>query len=602
MSWARSLWSRAAARPRLVICAALLILSLSGLGSFPLHEPDEGRYATIAATMVSDGDWLTPRLSGITYYEKPPLYFWAVASSIACWGRSAAAARLPSALAFVLCGLLVAAWARRALGRRAEWVAPFVFASTPLAAFLARIVLVDTGLALLTTCCLYAAFRGLVEPEEGDPPRRGWVVLTWIAAGLAVLTKGPIGLVLPFSGLGSFLLLTRSWRRLRSLCSPTGILLFLGISLPWFVWMSCAHEGYARAFFLEQNLARATTGGRFDRDAPLWFYGPVLLAGFAPWVLLLPAVLRRVARAGLSGSLDLRARARLFWACSFAVPVLLLSCVGSKLAYYLLPLAGPFALLVSDLLCADAPSEDAPSESARPESVLWRRIAGASLIGAGVLILGLALAGLCALGAGWEGSLFEPPATGASSLSRHRALLLRLGAIRSALPLALSVGLVLGALVVAAGRYLRRGAWRGACGLLGACVLAASLAAPWVLARAEDAYSAARLVRALRPHVGSAGPVVSYGTFVRSLSFELDCPTYVWIATYSEFGHDIEPGAQEFALQASTPALQRLIGAHPRVAIVARGDLAAQYLLDTVPGQLEIAGTFGDRVLLVRSR
>lgn len=575
-------------RPLLSVLLGLSALSLCGLGSFPLHEPDEGRYASIAAAMVRSGDWLTPRLSGIVYYEKPPLHFWAVATSLATFGRSAGAARLPAVLAFLMSALVVGLWARRVLGARAAWVAPLVFATLPLAAFLSRIVLVDTTLALLTTCCLFAAFRALVEPEEGEPAARRWVLLAWLAAGLAFLTKGPIGVVLPFSGLGVYLLLTRGWGRIRALLSPLGILLCAGIALPWFLWMAQEHGGYARAFFLEQNLARATTGGRFDRDAPLWFYLPVLLGGFAPWVLLLPASLRRVAGATLRPQ-TLLDRARLFWACALLVPLALLSCVGSKLAYYLLPLAPAVALLATEVLL-----KGTGAEVARPR---LRRGSAGLLIGLGALLALGGLVGLCALAAGVE---LPVDLGSASTPARERARLLRWGAVWSALPIALPVAIVLGSLFVASGVRLWRGAWRASLALLAACVLAGSFAAPWAQALAEDAYSAESLLRALRPHVGSSGPVVCYRTFVRSLAFSLDRPSYLWVATYSEFGYDIEPGEQEYALQAREEDLQRLIREHPKVAIVARGDTAAQYLLDTNPGRLEVVGTCGERVILVR--
>ncbi|MCA8923663.1 MAG: glycosyltransferase family 39 protein [Planctomycetes bacterium] len=582
------------------VVALLALLAFNGVGAFPLHEPDEGRYADVAAAMVRDGDWLTPRLSGIDYYEKPALHFWCVGASLALFGHSEGPARLSTSLAFLLTALLVGAWAGRIGGEPAGsspsarpgrpfgWQAAAVFVTLPLAGFFAHIILVDTTLTLFTTCCLFASYRGLIEPEPDAPPRRRWILLAWGAAGLAMLTKGPIGVVLPFGAVGGTLLLTRSWGRIGALLRPDGPLVFLAVCGPWFAWMCAEHPNYARAFFLEQNLARATTGGKFERDGALWYYLPVLLVGFLPWVALLPRIVQRTRASGARPT-DLAGRTRLFLACAVVVPLVILSLAGSKLVYYVLPLAPPFALLATDALLVDAQ----PSPRAR-------RWGGAALLGLGALVV---LAALVAIPGIWIEVETLRGWFGRSHLSPQKLELelTRLGAIRAALPVAIPAAVLIGAGLALAGVALRGGQRLRAFAALGGCVLLAQLVTPYVMGLAGPAYSNRQLARAIEAHAGATGPVVCFGTFRRCVPFYLDRPVYLWEANYSEFGHDLAPGECEFALQDDEAALGALIREHPRVVLLAKNEAAIDALRALSPLPLRVLAHMGGRVLLVRA-
>ncbi|MEZ6187826.1 MAG: glycosyltransferase family 39 protein [Planctomycetota bacterium] len=220
-------------RQRWAIGAVLLLLAFGALGVYPLHEPDEGRYAELAAGMVRSGDWLHPRLSGIDYFEKPPLALWGVAAGLSLLGHSEAGARASTALAFLLTALLVGAWCGRLrAGRGYDPRGALLFAALPLSGFFSRVLLVDTPLTLWTMLCLYGLYRALVEPAPDARVPRRWLACAYAAAGLGMLTKGPIGVVLPVASAGGYLLLTRSWRRLPWLVWPPGVVLFAALSVP----------------------------------------------------------------------------------------------------------------------------------------------------------------------------------------------------------------------------------------------------------------------------------------------------------------------------------------------------------------------------------
>ncbi|MGE0711098.1 MAG: ArnT family glycosyltransferase [Planctomycetota bacterium] len=562
--------------------ALLALLALNGLWAFPLHEPDEGRYAGIAAAMLRDGDWLSTRLNGIDYFEKPPLHFWLVASCFTLLGRSELAARLPSALSYLAMALLLAAWAGRAFGRAHARSAALVFATLPLVAFFSHLLIVDLSLALWTTCCLYAGYRGLVEPDPEGPPRRGWVLLCWVAAALATLTKGPIGLVLPMAGLGGYLVFSRAWRRVAALLRPDGPLLYLLVCAPWFVWMSRQHPGYAWAFFVEENLGRATTGGGFDRKAPLWFYVPILLGTFAPWALLLP----RMAQEVRAPETDAAQRLRRLLACAVLVPFAILSVVGSKLSYYLLPLAPPFALLAASALHGLRPPPDA-----------LQRWGGRTLVGVGALLILVALACIPALVVDTETvrGIFGKGEVVEAYVREER---LRFAAGIAALPALLLTAVLGGAAAIAAGRALGRGAPRACCARLGGVALSVALGLPWILTGLGPAISSQRIARLVSEHAGATGPVVCYGTFLRGVPYYLDRPVHLWTATRAEFGHLLPRGANPYALQEDVASLQRLTRTKGAVFIV-KNDFAEEVLRQLSPVPLRRVGVVGERVLLV---
>jgi 4-amino-4-deoxy-L-arabinose transferase-like glycosyltransferase len=268
-----------------------LALALAGiaicfrLGSLPLLQPDEGRNAEVAREMKLSGAWLVPTYNGVDYLDKPAFYFKAVALSLAAFGDNETAARLPSAVFGLALLALVFAFCRKVYGARCGWLAVIVTATLPLFVMNARTIIFDIALALFVCGAIFAGY--LAEEEEGRK-RRNWYLLGAASAGLATLVKGPVGFLIPllvllvFNGIEGR---RGAWRRL---LSPLNLLVFLGLTLPWFAGLCLAHRDFFQYGLVEESFHRFTTAKTFHRSEPFYFYGLIIAGTFFPWSLLLP--------------------------------------------------------------------------------------------------------------------------------------------------------------------------------------------------------------------------------------------------------------------------------------------------------------------------
>ena len=339
--------------------AARLALWLLALGALflavdnadrALAHPDEGRYAELSREMAASGDWVTPRLNGIKYFEKPPLQYWAGAAAMRAFGEEPFAARLYVNVAAVLTLLLVAYTGSRLGPPGAGLAAVLALAASPYFVALGGVVTLDMGLTLWTTATFCAFVLAQAAPE-GSPGRRRWLLAAWAAMALAVLSKGLVGVLLPAATLVLHCLLRRDAQPLLRLEWGYGLIVFLAIAAPWFVAVAFANPEFVRFFFVHEHFQRFLTTGH-GREEPWWYFLPIVAAGFLPWMLALaPAAfhawrVEQVARAGRP------LRLALLWT-TFAVVFFSLS--GSKLPTYVLPVFPPLALVLGRYL-VDAPA------------------------------------------------------------------------------------------------------------------------------------------------------------------------------------------------------------------------------------------------------
>ena len=232
-------WGRDLLRLGLVFGALYFFM----LGRAPLANPDEGRYAEIPREMVASGDWVTPRLDGVNYFEKPPLMYWAVAVALQVFGPGEGAVRAVPAL-FGLAGVLLAyAASRRLWGRAAGLGAAFVLGTSALYMAFSHILLLDLAVAVLMSAVLYCFILALQEPPGAR--RRGLFYGLYASAALATLTKGLIGFLVPGAVMFLWLLALGQWKRLRPFYLPTGGLLFLALAAPWHLLAHARHAGWA---------------------------------------------------------------------------------------------------------------------------------------------------------------------------------------------------------------------------------------------------------------------------------------------------------------------------------------------------------------------
>jgi 4-amino-4-deoxy-L-arabinose transferase-like glycosyltransferase len=294
---------------------------LHGLDRAGLLGPDEPRYAAIARAMATGGDWLTPRLWGEPWFEKPPLLYWLAAAAFRLGLGPELAPRAPLALLSAL--YLVFHWllVRRLLDLRIAWASTLMLATGAGWAAYSMVGVTDLPLAVFFNGCLLLMW---LWSESGSRPAL-FAAAACLAA--AVLAKGLVPLVL----LAPLLWLER--RRLRECLLPAA--LFLALAAPWFAAMAWLHgRAFLDEFFLRHHLSRFASG-ELRHVQPFWFYFPVLIGGIFPWILAPLAAWRP---AWQEKKLTIPAVIFIFGFLFFSVS-------KNKLPGYLLPLLPSFCLL-----------------------------------------------------------------------------------------------------------------------------------------------------------------------------------------------------------------------------------------------------------------
>jgi len=306
-----------------------------------LWEPDEGRYAEIPREMVASGDYVTPRLNGVKYFEKPPLFYWLQAAAIKTFGLNEWALRFWTAC-FALVGCLaVYAAGRRLYNRRAGLLAAGVLATCPLYDFLGGVLTLDMTVSVLLALALLAFLLGVREPP--GPARRALLYAFYVWVALATLTKGLIGVVLPGLVIGAWIALLGEWRMLRAIYLPSGLLLFLAIAAPWHVLVAQANPEFLRFYFVHEHFLRYLTTVH-QRYEPAWFFIPVLGIGMYPWIAFVPQSIKHALPGGWARR---REHKEAWFLILWAVLVFaFFSASQSKLVPYVLPVFPPLALLL----------------------------------------------------------------------------------------------------------------------------------------------------------------------------------------------------------------------------------------------------------------
>jgi 4-amino-4-deoxy-L-arabinose transferase-like glycosyltransferase len=331
-------------QPRALTGVAFLlaaVLFFARLGDLPLVDPDEGRNAEVAREMAESGAWVVPTFNAIPYLDKPALYFRAVALSFGVFGRTEAAARLPSALSAAALVVTMFAFCRRAYGERTAALTVLVLATTPLVIGFARLVIFDMPLALFTTAAILAGYLA----EEGQATaRRLWLLLGAASSAVATLIKGPVGFLVPGAVLAALHLVERRPRAILRMLAPRNLVLFLALVLPWFLALLHAHPDFLHYGLVEESMRRYLSN-TLRRSEPVYYYGPVLLVALYPWSALLPEAVVAAWRARARWTPT--DRFLIVWA---VIVVLFFSSSQSKRPGYILPGLVALAVLIARLL------------------------------------------------------------------------------------------------------------------------------------------------------------------------------------------------------------------------------------------------------------
>ena len=307
----------------------------------PLILPDEGRYVGVAWEMLKHGEWSVPRLDGLPFFHKPPLFYWITAASLKVFGVNEWAARMSSVLSAALIVGLAFWFLRKYAGQRLAALVALILATQPFLFGGGQYANLDMTVAAMITATVVLAADAVFRIEAGRP-YRGILILAYAAAGLGFLAKGLIGIVLP-GAIIVFWLLGR-WRidTLRRMFHVPAIAVFLLVSLPWMIAMQWRYSGFFDYYIVYQHFKRFLESG-FNNPYPFWFYVPVLLALSLPWSIQVwraarPAYWRNPERAALRGLM-------LSW---LLVVLIFFSIPSSKLVGYILPLLAPFAFFLAE--------------------------------------------------------------------------------------------------------------------------------------------------------------------------------------------------------------------------------------------------------------
>ena len=312
------------------VAALALVLFFFHLGTYGLWEPDEARYAEIAREMLALHNFIVPHLNYVPYIEKPPLLYWLTASSMKLFGINEFAARLVNAGAALIGVLATYLFALRTFDYRRALLSGAVLATSALYAVMAQVLTTDMLLTAATTVAMFAFF---LQWRDGGR----WWLLCYFAMGLAVLTKGPVGAVLPLITAAIFLWYEGEWLGAFSRFHLVGgLMITAAVSLPWFIAITIREPGYFDFYFVGEHLRRFLEP-RYSHGEPIYYYIPVAAGGFLPWSLAMLFIPWR--------SLE-RDPARRFCLIAAATVFVLFSLASAKLVPYILP-AFPFAALAA---------------------------------------------------------------------------------------------------------------------------------------------------------------------------------------------------------------------------------------------------------------
>ena len=310
--------------------------------------------------MATTGDWVTPRLYGQPWFEKPILYYWLSAIGFSLHLPAEWAARLPSAFAAIAATLAIAWLAWKQYGIQNTFadspviLAPLIFSTSVAAIGFARAATPDMLFSACITLAIISATSvlrraGALRARQSavaDPAQRDVVSLLFFGAalGLGALAKGPAAVILAGGAIGIWAVATGRWRAAIRLAHPLAITAFCFVALPWYIVCARRNSDFIHAFVFEHNFERYLTPV-FQHKQPFWFFGPMVLLAILPWtVLLLPAAQDGLRLWREKVWLD---SPGFFIACWALFPVFFFSFSQSKLPGYILPAVPPLALLLA---------------------------------------------------------------------------------------------------------------------------------------------------------------------------------------------------------------------------------------------------------------
>jgi dolichol-phosphate mannosyltransferase len=355
---------------RLIRLREIMLLLTAALLCFthldcPLQEPEETLYAEVPRQMLAADRVLVPVRHGQAYYDKPPLLYWLVMAVYGVFGVHDWAARVVPSTAAFFCVLVTYLWGKRLTGPRAAFAGAMMLALSPRWAQMAR-MLTTNGLLTLWVILALAAAHYAVAGGTGHPGcaprlRSKWWLVSAVACGLGLLTKGPVAGVLILTPVHIFTHLDPRCARVGWRSWVAYVLIAGGMALPWFIVVALRDPMFLDYFVWTHHVRRFLDP--IDHPQPFWYYGPVLLVGMLPWTLLLPGFVKYLL-ARTSVVCEQRAGAMGFFLLAGLAGVVFFSASGCKRPSYILPAMPALSLALGSYV-------DAATRAGRARFACW---------------------------------------------------------------------------------------------------------------------------------------------------------------------------------------------------------------------------------------
>ncbi|MEI8244773.1 MAG: phospholipid carrier-dependent glycosyltransferase [Lentisphaerota bacterium] len=318
------------------------------LGGRPLITPDEYRYAEIPREMIENGDWITPRLADVRYFEKPVMGYWLNAISISLFGENSFAIRLSSAISAGISALLLWMLVRRfSKDEETAWLSTGIFMTCGLVYFVGTFAVLDSPTTMFINGAMICFFFAASE-EKWNRFKVIALAMFGIFCGLAFLTKGFLAFAVPVVAIVPYMFWEKRWKELFIL-PLIPIFTALLVALPWALLIHFRESDYWHYFFWVEHVQRLLGKNQTQHPEPFWLYIPILIGGALPWALLLPCAfisLRKNFRQMSSRPL------MRFAICWLVFPFLFFSVSSGKLATYILPCFAPLAIIMAVAMIA----------------------------------------------------------------------------------------------------------------------------------------------------------------------------------------------------------------------------------------------------------
>jgi len=303
-----------------------------------LTFPDELRYAEVSREMLDSSNWILPHFNYEIYADKPPFFFWMMSACMKAFGIHPLSAMFPTIFSALLTVLVTYLLGKEIYDETAGLYGSWILSTFLFFLLMAQIVRMDMTLTLLVTTSLYLFYKGIEERGRSIYP----VLAGYLLIGIALMTKGPVGLILPMITVLSYLILTKKVHAIKYLYPARGFMITAGIPLLWLILAGLqGGEAYVKELLLTQSTGRITTS--FSHARPFYYYLLYFPFIFVPWSFFLLLFLDTGIRKKL-----VEEKEKLLFLLSWVLGTLIFfSLISGKVLIYLLPLMPALALLIA---------------------------------------------------------------------------------------------------------------------------------------------------------------------------------------------------------------------------------------------------------------